>query len=305
MNCCNNEKTILITGATGLIGKELIKPLQDLGFNIYAVTIDEDNPDNGVHWLKGSLFDANFLKTVMEDVKPKYLLNMAWATTGDYLQSDINYKFLNAGVELLKYFKDNGGQRVVFAGTCFEYKFKDEPLKETDELDSDKTVYTFCKNKLHEIAEYFCKMHDISFGYGRIFYVYGRNENKTRLTGMVIDNLINNKEVIITSGNLIKDYMYSKDIAGAFAEFINSDVQGTVNICTGKPISIREYVLEIAKLMGKEHLIVFRDEPSKQPPIIVGDNSRLLYEVKYKTQYLHQDAMKEILFTQKELIYDK
>ncbi len=46
-------------------------------------------------------------------------------------------------------------------------------------------------------------------------------------------------------------------------------------------------------------------EETNQPPIIVGDNSRLLYEVKYKTQYLHQDAMKEILFTQKELIYDK
>lgn len=288
-------KKIIVTGATGLIGKELIKPLQNLGFDIYAITIDENSPDNGVHWLKGSLFDEKFIRECMEQVKPEYLLNMAWATTGDYLKSDINYSFLNAGINLLKYFKDNGGKRVVYAGTCFEYKFKDEPLKETDELDADKTVYTYCKNKLHEIAEYFCKMHDISFGYGRIFYVYGRNEDKTRLTGMVIDKLSKGEEVIIKSGKLIKDYMYAKDIAGAFSSFVNSSVEGTVNICTGKGISIKDFVLTIAKQLKQEHLVIFKDESFNQPPIIVGDNSKLISEVKYKIKYKLEDAIGEII----------
>ena len=287
-------KKILVTGATGLIGKELIKPLQELGFDIYAITIDENNPDNGVNWIKGSLFNSDFIKNTMEKVKPAYLLNMAWATTGDYLKSDINYKFLNAGIELLKNFKDNGGKRVVFAGTCFEYKFKDEPLKESDELDADKTDYTFCKNKLHEIAEYFCKMHNISFGYGRIFYVYGRNEDKTRLTGMVIDKLKNNQEVIIKSGNLIKDYMYSKDIAAAFASFINSEVEGNVNICTGNKISIKDFVMTIVSYLGKENLVIFKDEPSNQHPIIVGDNSRLINEVKYNCKYNIKNLLLDI-----------
>lgn len=282
MNC---SKKVLVTGATGLIGRELAEPLQNAGFDIYAITIDEDNPDNGIHWIKGNLFDEISIKNIMEEVKPEYLLNMAWCTTGDYLKSDLNYKFLSAGVNLLKHFKDNGGKRVVFAGTCFEYKFKDEPLKETDELDADKTVYTFCKNKLHEIAQYFCKTNGISFGYGRIFYVYGRNEDKTRLTGMIIDKLSRNEEVIIKSGNLYKDYMYAKDIAGAFVSLLNSDVEGSVNICTGKAISIRDFALEIGKQMGKDNLIIFKDEPSNQPPIIVGDNSRLINEVGYEMKY--------------------
>ena len=291
----NYSKKVLVTGATGLIGKELIEPLKEKSFEIYAITIDENNPNNGVKWIKGSLFDNNFIKNTMEIVKPDYLLNMAWATTGDYLKSDINYKFLNAGVELLKHFKDNGGKRVVFAGTCFEYKFKDEPLKENDELSPEKTVYTFCKNKLHEIATFFCKMYDISFGYGRIFYVYGKNEDKTRLTGMVIDKLSKNEEVVIKSGNLYKDYMYAKDIANAFASFLDSEVTGTVNICTVKAISIKEYVLTIAKELGKEHLITFQDEPSNQPPIIVGDNSRLVNEVGYKINLNKKENIKEII----------
>ena len=288
------KKKVLVTGATGLIGKELISPLLDAGFEVYAITIDEKNPDNGVNWIKGSLFDSNFIEDTMEYIKPTYLLNMAWVTTGDYLKSDINYKFLNAGVDLLKHFKDNGGKRVVYAGTCFEYAFKDEPLKENDTLDPNKTVYTFCKNKLHEVAEYFCKQCDISFGYGRIFYVYGRNEDKSRLTGMVIDKLANNEEVIIKSGNLIKDYMYAKDIAGAFVKFLDTDVVGTVNICTGKKSSIRDFVLSIATQLKKEHLVKFEDEKSNQPPVIVGDNTRLLKEVGYKIKYRHLD-IKELL----------
>ena len=289
------SKKVLVTGATGLIGKELAKPLLNAGFEVYAITIDGNNPNNGIHWIKGDLFDEGSIKSIIEEIKPEYLLNMAWCTVGDYLKSDLNYKFLTAGINLLKYFKDNGGKRVVFAGTCFEYKFKDGPLKETDELDADKTVYTFCKNKLHEIAEYFCNMHGISFGYGRIFYVYGRNEDKTRLTGMIIDKLSHNEEVIIKSGSLYKDYIYSKDIAGAFVALLNSDVEGSVNICSGQAISIKDFALEIGRQMGKENLIIFKDEPSNQPSIIVGDNSRLIEEVGYKNEYKLVKGIKEVV----------
>ena len=293
MNCGN--KKVLVTGATGLIGKELIEPLKSLGFDIYAITIDKNNPNNGVKWIKGSLFDDNFIKDTMSEIKPEFLLNMAWATTGDYLKSDINYKFLNAGVNLIQSFKENGGKRVVYAGTCFEYKFKDTPLKESDELDTEKTVYTFCKNKLRDVVEFYCNKNNISFAYGRIFYVYGKNEDKTRLTGMIIDKLSKDEEVVIKSGSLIKDYMYSKDIALAFTKLLDSNVVGSVNICTGNQITIKQYSLTIAKLMKKEHLVKFFDEPSNQPPIIVGDNSRLINEVCFNPQYDVESAISEIL----------
>lgn len=289
------NKRVLVTGATGLIGRELVLPLEQSGFDVYAITIDENNPDNGVHWLKGNLFDESFVKKCMEDVKPEYLLNMAWATTGDYLKANINYSFLSAGINLIQAFAKNGGKRAVYAGTCFEYKFKEAPLKETDPLDPNKTIYTFCKDHLHQLAERFCKDNGISFGYGRIFYVYGRNEDKTRLTGMIIDKLSKDEEVLIKSGSLKKDYIYTKDIAGAFSALLDSQVEGTVNICTGKAISIHDYALTIAQKLSKKILVQFKDEPSNQPPIIVGDNSRLTKEVGYQLQYDLESALEEIL----------
>lgn len=288
------DKRVLLTGATGLIGQETIVPLQSMGFDVYAVTRSNNHPNANIHWINIDLFNKDAIKSVMHDIKPQYLLNMAWCTTGDYLKSDLNYDFLNSGINLLQSFNDNGGKRAVFAGTCFEYKFKDEPLKETDELDANKTTYTFCKNKLRETAEYFCDKHNISFGWGRIFYVFGHNENKTRLTGMVIDKLSKNEPVIIKSGQLKKDYMYSKDIGKAFACFLDSDTIGVVNICSGHAIYIRDYVMQIAQTMGRPDLVMFMDEPTNQPPIIVGDNTRLKKEVGYDKFHNVGEAIKEI-----------
>ncbi len=288
------SKKVLLTGATGLIGKEIIQPLKELGYEISALTIDENNPDNGINWIKCNLFDEEAIKQSMEQVKPTHLLNFAWATTGDYLTSGINLEFVKAGLNLLKYFKLNGGKRAVYVGTCFEYKFKDEPLKEYDSL-NPQTLYAKSKNALHEIAEEFCKVNDISFGYGRIFYVFGHGENEKRLTAHLIKTLSENKEVIINCGSLIKDYMYTKDIAGAFAALLNSSVEGSVNICTGKGISLRDYSTYIAEKLGKTEYLTIKEEQNNQPKIIVGDNSRLLNEVGYKIQYSFENAIEEIL----------
>lgn len=290
----NSYKKVLLTGVTGLIGKEVIQPLKDMGYEISALTIDETNPDNGVNWIKCNLFDDESLKKAIETVKPTHLLNFAWATTGDYLTSDINFEFVKAGLNLLKHFKANGGKRAVYVGTCFEYKFKDEPLKETDPV-NPQTLYAKCKNALHEMAEEYCKLNEISFGYGRIFYVYGHGESEKRLTAHLIKTLSNNGEVIINCGDLIKDYMYTKDIAGGFAAFLNSNVQGTVNMCTGQGISLKDYSSYIAKQLGKEEFLTIKQEKTNQPPIIVGDNTRLTQEVGYKIKYSFEKAVQEIL----------
>ena len=158
-----------------------------------------------------------------------------------------------------------------------------------------QTLYATSKNALREIAESFCKTNGISFGYGRIFYVYGHGENEKRLTAHLIKTLQENKEVIINCGRLVKDYMYTKDIAGGFAAFLDSNVEGIVNMATGKGISLRDYSTYIAKKLGKEKYLIIKEEETNQPERIVGDNTRLTQEVGYKIKYTFEQAIEEIL----------
>lgn len=289
------NKKVILTGATGLIGKEAIEPLLNSGFEIYALTIEKiPLHSTQINWIQCNLLDESVIKKTFEEIKPDYLLHFAWVASGDYLTSDINYQLRDASLNILKVFQENGGKRAVFAGTCFEYEFKNEPLKETDKL-NPQTVYAKCKNELREKAQKFCEENEISFGWGRIFYVYGHGENEKRLTSHLINSLRQDKEVIITAGKLVRDYIYTKDIAGAFVKFLDTNVEGCVNICTNKPISIEEYARTIAKKLGKENLLVFRDESQGQPAFIVGDNSRLKNEVGYKLQYSLNEALDKII----------
>lgn len=260
-------KKVVLTGSTGFIGKEAIEPLQEAGFEVYCLT--SKNCD---------LFDYGNVDRFFSQIKPEYLLHFAWITGGDYLSNPINHDYVDASMNMLKVFKKYGGKRAVYAGTCFEYAFKDEPLKETDPLDP-KTLYAQCKVELNEKASQYCKNNGISFGWGRIFYVYGHNEKVGRLTQSIITNLKNNNNMVIKYGQLTKDYMYSKEIAEAFVCFINSKEDGPLNICTGKGISLRNYVTTIGNILGKVEYLDIHEEDTSQPKYIIGNNDKLMNKV--------------------------
>ena len=276
-------KKVVLTGASGLIGKQAICPLKESGFEI--IYLNRDNCD---------LFDENSIKDFLKLHKPTHLLHFAWDTKKGYLESEINNKYLEAGINLLKYFGEYGGKKAVFAGTCFEYKFKDEPLKETDEL-NPTTLYAKSKIKLMEKGFELSEKLGFDFGWGRIFYVFGSNEHPNRLTPYIINNLKNNSTVEIKCSQLIKDYMYTKDIAAAFTSFLNSEISGIVNISTAKGISLGDFAYEIAKQMNKENLLILKKEKTIEPLKIIGDNKKLKYDINFTPKYSLKEAVCDIL----------
>ena len=156
--------------------------------------------------------------------------------------------------------------------------------------------YSQCKDFVHKISELYCQNNNVSFGWGRIFSAFGKETDPRRLTSDVINHLRENKEISIRSGSLIRDYIYTKDIANAFVKFLDSNVEGTVNICTGIDRSIHDYVMEIAKIMNKENLIIFNEQPSPQQVRVVGDNTRLTKEVGFTPKYTLNEALNEIIY---------
>jgi nucleoside-diphosphate-sugar epimerase len=291
-----NAKKVLLTGATGLIGKETIDPLLQFGYEVFALSSRKQIGNEKVKWLYADLLDYGSIEKAICEIKPLYLLHFAWYTGEGYLSADVNYQLKDASLNLLEAFKKNGGQRAIFAGTCFEYDFKNTPLKETDAL-NPLTIYAQCKNELREHAELYAKKHDLSFGWGRIFYVLGHGEHENRLLPYIVKLLKNNEKVIIKSGPLIRDYMYTKDIAGAFVKFLDSDITGCVNICSGKGFSIKEFAFKIAEKMKKSlNSFEFVDDIANQTAVIVGDNTILLNEVKYQSKYNMDKALDNILY---------
>ncbi len=287
------NKKVFLTGGTGLIGTQTIPFLKQAGFEVYALTIGDEVSADGVTYIKGNLFDKQAMDKILEQIKPEYLLHYAWLSTGLF-NDNMNFDFLTSSVDLLKSFAKYGGKRAVMAGTYAEYGYHNEILKE-DMPAEPINIYSQCKDFVRQIAQAYCKNSGISFGWGRIFSAFGKETDPRRLTSDVVNHLNANQEVVIRSGSLVRDYIYTKDIAAAFVAFLDSRVEGIVNICTGKETSIHDYVMKIAKIMGKENLVVFKEQPSPQQVRVVGDSTRLNKEVGFSPKYSIEEALREIV----------
>lgn len=276
-------KRVILTGSTGLIGSMATPFLEERGFEVVPLLSHECN-----------LFDEKAVSQFVSDAKAEYLLHFAWITGGDYLTNPINYDYREASFRLFREFQKNEGKRAVFAGTCFEYDFSKSVLCENDKL-NPKTLYAEQKVLLCRDCMEYAKENDVQFAWGRIFYVYGANEKTGRLTADIIENLQNDMPVKIKYGQLKKDYMYSKEIARAFATILDNDICGPINVCTGKSISLADYATTVARKMGKEHLLDIRYEETEQPMEILGNPDRLLNDVGFEYQYNLESAFDEIL----------
>lgn len=286
-------KTVLVTGATGLIGRHTAAPLNAAGFTVNAVARRPGTWPSAT-WTAADLLDLGGLESIFAAARLKYLLHLAWDTRpGIYLEDNANFAWVAATLEMLRLFHKYGGERAVLAGTCFEYAFSNQPLREDGQIEAVST-YAKCKDHLNRLAARFCRKNDISYGWGRIFYVYGSGEKAGRLTPSVLAAARTGESLTIKSGPLVRDYMYVKDIAAAFVKFLDSDVEGDINICTGTGVSIRGYCEKLAGKLGRGDCLVFDDQPGSQPPVIVGDCRRLRNEVGFTPAYDLDGSLGEI-----------
>lgn len=165
-------KKVLVTGASGLIGSAAVPFLKERGFEVYALSTKRSGTADGVCWLKTDLFDQKAVEDILDKVRPEFLLHLAWQSTGNF-DDNSNYEFLTASVNLLRAFADHGGKRVVMAGTYAEYGYHEGVLEESRPAEPIN-AYSRCKAFLCDVAQDFCSRNGVSFGWARIFSVYGR-----------------------------------------------------------------------------------------------------------------------------------
>ncbi|MFW2440689.1 MAG: NAD-dependent epimerase/dehydratase family protein [Arenicellales bacterium] len=277
---------VLVTGANGFLGNTVIKPLIERGHDIVALTrspVDKHSVKYYVSWVKGDIHSPTEIEKIIKDEKPDGLLHLAWDTThGNYWNSNKNLRWTAASLYLAESFIRHGGKRIVVAGTSAEYKWGQNQLldENTSEFSPD-SLYGINKHSLHEILQASVIQNDVSWAWGHIFNIFGPGEKKERLIPRVIIKLINNEEVLFDDGMLYRDFLYVDDAGSAFAALLDCNVQGSVNIASGKAITVKYLVQTIAKILGKSSLVQFDDNkaPTAEPSYIVGSINKLRREV--------------------------
>lgn len=291
-------KRILITGATGFIGRQCLDELLHRGHEVHAVGRLPIPAADEVVWHRVNLLEPGSAGQLVRQVRPTHLLHLAWVTTpGRYWNASENLNWVQASLELLHGFAEVGGSRAVCVGTCAEYDWRFGYCSENVTPMRPVTLYGASKAGLWQILESFARLRGLSLAWGRIFFPYGPHEACERLLPSVMRGLLRLEKVPCTSGDQIRDFMYVRDVAEALVTLLESEVVGAVNIASGEPIAIRQLVTLVAEKLNGLDLVQFGALPVRDndPPLLVADVRRLINEVGWRPKYALHDGLLETI----------
>lgn len=280
-------KRVLVTGASGFIGRHCLPLLADREYEVFAVARQTSTNPPGVRWCKADLLDESQTKALLAEVRPSHLLHLAWYTEhGKFWRAPDNFAWVRASMTLLEAFHHAGGQRFVQAGTCAEYDWRAGHCLEYETALLPSTEYGTCKNALQQLTAAYAAGTGMSGAWGRIFHLYGPHENPARLVPYVITALLRGQEALCTHGEQVRDFMHAQDTASAFVSLLDSRVEGPVNIGSGQAIALKEVIGIIADHLQCPQLVKLGAvASSSDPPRLTPEVARLRDEVRWSPSF--------------------
>jgi nucleoside-diphosphate-sugar epimerase len=281
-------KRVLVTGASGFIGRHCLPALASLGYDVYAISHSRSRPDELATWYSADLLDLAAMIRLLREIRPTHLMHLAWyAEPTDYRDSSENLAWVRASIELVRGFAVLGGRRAVMAGTCFEYDQRYGYCAEGLTPEAPSTLYAVCKNSLRQIFLKYAADAGVSAAWTRIFHLYGPFEARVRLVPSVILSLIGEGRAGCTHGRQLRDVLYVEDVASALAAVLDNAADGVINIGSGQQISICAIVETIARQLHAAGRVDFgaRETASTDAPMTVADIGRLREEVGWRPRW--------------------
>ncbi len=232
-------KTILVTGAAGFIGSNLVKRLLNDVEDVTVIGIDNMNDYYDVKlkearleelaskpsftFVKGSIADKAIITEIFETYKPQVVVNLAaqagvrYSITNPdaYIESNI-LGFYNI-LEACRHSYDNGAagvEHLVYASSSSVYgSNKKVPYSTEDKVDNPVSLYAATKKSNELLAHAYSKLYNIPSTGLRFFTVYGPAGRPDMAYFGFTDKLRQGKTIqIFNYGNCKRDFTYIDDI---------------------------------------------------------------------------------------------
>ena len=269
---------VLITGATGLIGNELVSLLLQNGVSIHYLTTSKKKIENelnykGFYWNpEQGIIDENCLMGV------DAIIHLAGATiskrwTNSYKQEIIESRLLSSAV-LFKALKNNPNQvkQIVSASGTAIYPNNDKVIYDENSQEIDNSFLGNVVFKWEESADKFKSL--------------GLKVCKLR-TGIVLSNkggaLIEMAKPIkmgigspFGTGKQIQSWIHIHDIAALYFFAISNDLEGVYNAVAPNPVSNEKLTMAIATVLKKP--LFMPNIPKFMMKLLLGEMHELLFE---------------------------
>jgi GDP-L-fucose synthase len=295
-------KKTIVTGGTGLIGRQVVKLLLDAGAGVVIISLDDVKPDARAQYIKGDLTSFDFCKQAIKDTD--FVFHLAGVKGSAVVsQTKLASHFvptLMMNMNVLEASRINNVKKLVYTSSIGSYSAA-EVFKESDyRLDSLPMDFAGWAKRMGELQIYAYKVQYKmeNFAIVRPCNVYGPGDNFDPDNAMVIPSLMcriyrkENPVNVWGDGSAIRDFAYSRDVAEGVILALYYGTRGEfLNLGSGKGYSVKELVEALKSFLDFN----YKFDPSKPSgyPRRVMDISRAKKEIGYEPATTLAEGLKE------------
>lgn len=257
------DKKVLITGGTGLIGREVTRLLITLGAKIKVISLDNIRPYAEVEYVKGDLTDLNFCLQQTNDID--YVFHLAGIKGSIEVTKSRPASFfvplMMFNTNVLEAAKRNGVEKLVYTSSIGAYSSA-EVFIETENRDSvPQDMYPGWAKRMAELQiKAYKEEYGLDWSVVRPCNVYGPGDNFDPENAMVIPSLMNriasgeNPLKVWGDGTAVRDFAYSEDVARGVIQALHFGTRGDfVNLGSGVGYTIKELIDTMQEFIDFEY----------------------------------------------------
>uniref|UniRef100_A9AAL6 NAD-dependent epimerase/dehydratase n=1 Tax=Methanococcus maripaludis (strain C6 / ATCC BAA-1332) TaxID=444158 RepID=A9AAL6_METM6 len=257
---------ILVTGGAGFIGSHIVDLLVENGHDVSILdnlsTGNKKNLKVLAKFINGDILDKNLDLTGFECVIHEAAqINVRTSVENPVFDANIN---ILGTINILEKIKEYDVKKIIFSSSGGAVYGEPEYLP-VDEKHSLKPLspYGLSKFCAEEYIKLYNRLYDIEYCILRYSNVYGERQDPLGEAGVIsifIDKMKKGESpVIYGDGNQTRDFVNVKDVARANLMALNWKNE-TVNICSGKEISINELFKIISSEIGFDKNPIYEKE---------------------------------------------
>lgn len=273
---------VLVTGASGFIGRALVPQLLAQGHAVTALARSRESlaaqPWGG---------DVRLVAADIAQAGPAQLaaiggqdavVHLAWPGLPNYQALFHLEQHLPDACRFLRQLVEAGVGQVLVAGTCFEYGAQSGPLSESQPALPDN-AYAMAKDGLRRYLQCLQRQQPFTLQWARLFYMHGPGQHPNSLLAQ-LDRALDAGQATfpMSGGEQLRDYLPVAEVARRLALLLaHPRLRGVVNVCSGRPVAVRTLVEQHLARRGAHIALQLGHYPypAHEPMAFWGDGSRL------------------------------
>ncbi|MDC3067733.1 NAD-dependent epimerase/dehydratase family protein [Paracoccaceae bacterium] len=282
-------KKILVTGATGFVGHNLVQRLVNLKFDVYGTYFTEANRrHSGCKYIQCDLTQEKDCYKATKNID--VVVMCAANSSGAEVMTKRPLTHLTPNIvmnsQMLQASYENEVKKFVFISSNTVYPVTEFPVKEED---VNYTLYEgyHVVGWMKLFSEIMCdmyaskipkKMSTVVVRPSNLFGPYDKfDPTKSKVIAALTRrfSLRENPMTVWGDGNDVKDFLYIDDFVDGLLGLLNTNYVGVINICSGQKTTIKDIVSSLKEVTGTNPKLEFDASKPSMIPYRAMDNSKI------------------------------